>query len=180
MPELPARPPDCFFPIIAPKQAAALPVTPSECPAQVRGRTQRASAPASPPALREMLPCLHIPNARRPPWLPVLTFAPLFATKTTKRCNAEQLRFLFIMGASATPPLFCRYSQGIFKYIVASNIFRHRGWNKLLFSLQMPTCITTIKKPQFIFLRKNRENGNFHLFFQIHRAERNGKQLKLS
>ena len=125
MPELPARPPDCFFPIIAPKQAAALPVTPSECPARVRVRTQRASAPASPPALREMLPCLHIPNARRPPWLPVLTFAPLFATKTAKRCNAEQLRFLFIMGVSATPPLFCRYSQGIFKYIVASNIFRH-------------------------------------------------------
>ena len=75
MPELPARPPDCFFPIIAPKQAAALSVTPSECPARVRVRTQRAAAPASPPALREMLPCLHIPNARRPPWLPALTFA---------------------------------------------------------------------------------------------------------
>lgn len=28
----------------------------------------------------------------------------------------------------------------------------------------MPACITTIKKPQFIFLRKNRENGNFLKF----------------
>ena len=47
IPELPARPPDCFFPIIAPKQAAALSVTPSECSARVRVRTQRAAAPAS-------------------------------------------------------------------------------------------------------------------------------------